>query len=171
MGGGRRRSHHPSLERIRELFLYDPVTGVFRAKVKRSQIAAGEVVGSPSKKGYLRVWIDGELWYLHDIAWLLIYEEWPPDDLDHQDTNPANNAIGNLRPCDRSHNNANWRLPRTNTSGFKGVVWIERLSKWKAQIQFKRKNIYLGLHDTPEAAYEAYLEAARKYFGEFTRGA
>lgn len=164
-----KRLHHPSAERIRELLTYDAETGVFRARVQRRQIKPGDVVGCPTKKGYLRVWIDGESWYLHLLAWLYVFGDWI-DELDHCDGNASNNAIGNLRPCDRSQNNANQRLSKRNQYGVKGVTYVARLSKWVAQIQIKGEVKYLGCYLTMEEAHQAYMAASREHFGNFARG-
>ena len=167
----KRRDYHPALERVQELFLYDPITGIFRAKYSyHNRVSTGSVVGSPNKRGYLRVSIDRDSWYLHDIAWLLIYGVWPEDQLDHCDTDPANNAINNLRPCNRSRNNANQRLGKRNTSGFKGVS-ATAFGTYQARLGVDGQTLCFGTYNSPEEAHAAYLGAARKYFGDFARGA
>lgn len=54
MSKGTQREHHPSLERVRELLDYDPLSGIFRAEVKRSQVAAADIVGCPDANPYRR---------------------------------------------------------------------------------------------------------------------
>ena len=89
------------------------------------------------------------------------------EDVDHIDQNGLNNTRTNLRPATRTQNQANKGLQRSNTSGYKGIVWLEREQKWYAQIRVNRRGIYLGRYKTKEDAYAAYCEAAKKYFGEF----
>ena len=43
----------------------------------------------------------------------------------------------------------------------------KRTKPWVAQIGVFGKNIHLGYFGTPEEAYRAYCEAAKKHFGEF----
>ena len=53
----------------------------------------------------------------------------------------------------------------------KGVDWKARSQKWQARITVNKKQVYLGLFNTQEAAHAAYVAAAQKYFGEFAREA
>lgn len=79
-----------------------------------------------------------------------------------------NNRRSNLRIATRSQNNANRRLRKDNSSGFKGVVAYGK--GYRAQIMVDGKALYLGKPcQTKEEAYEIYCAAARKYHGEFTR--
>ena len=151
-------------ERLRELFDYDRITGIFRRKVERGGRLAGSIAGSRHKKGYLHIWLDGRQYKAHRLAWLYVYGKWPDGQIDHEDTVKDHNWIDNLRPATNAQNCANGSRRRNNTSGFKGVS--RSGGKWKAQIG-KGGNIYLGLYDTPEAAHAAYVEHARKLFGEF----
>lgn len=89
--------------------------------------------------------------------------------VDHIDGNGLNNCRQNLRLATPSQNSCNKRLPVTNTSGFKGVCWVNRSAKWQASIKMNGKQIYLGLHETPEAAHAAYIEASGRVHGEFGR--
>ncbi|URN85894.1 AP2 domain-containing protein [Acetobacterium wieringae] len=56
------------------------------------------------------------------------------------------------------------KLPKSNTSGIKGVVWDKSRQKWIAQITFKGKNINLGRYDDIKEASKARAEAENKYF-------
>lgn len=77
------------------------------------------------------------------------------------------NRRSNLRIADASQNQFNSRMRKDNSSGYKGVARYGSL--WRAQIRHAGKNRYLGTFATPEAAYAAYCEEARKYRGEFAR--
>lgn len=90
--------------------------------------------------------------------------------IDHRDGDTLNNCKYNLRIATRSENARNRVvLCRSNTSGFKGVRWHATSHKWEARISISGKSIYLGLHDTAEAASDAYRNAATKYHGEFAK--
>jgi hypothetical protein len=95
--------------------------------------------------------------------------------VDHRDGNGLNNQRSNLRKATQTQNNANSRLRRSSTSGYKGVTWFRGNwasgGKWMAQIAVNGRHVYLGYFDTPQAAHEAYCAAAKRLFGEFWRAA
>ena len=88
-------------------------------------------------------------------------------DTDHIDGNRLNNQKANLRICTHAQNNHNSKIPRNNTTGFKGVVFHRNTKKFMAQIAVNKKRIYLGLFSSLKEAALAYNEGAKKYFGEF----
>lgn len=66
-----------------------------------------------------------------------------------------------------SQNQFNRSKQINNTSGFKGVYWIEPSGKWLAKVVYRRKQYSFGLHDTAELAHKAYCEGAKRLHGEF----
>lgn len=147
---------------------YEPSTGEFKWKTKRgSRTAKGRPAGWISSLGYRVIGIGNRQIYAHRLAWLIVHGEMPSGMIDHADGNQENNAIGNLRIASKSLNGANRGPQANNTSGFKGVV--KHYRKWIAQINVNGKNKYLGLFETPELASKAYLAAAEKEYGEFSR--
>jgi len=89
--------------------------------------------------------------------------------VDHIDGNVLNNQKLNLRICNRSQNLANQKKQKSNTSGYKGVSYINGNKKFKAAISFKNKDIFIGYFNNPLDAAVAYNNAAIKYFGEFSK--
>jgi hypothetical protein len=87
--------------------------------------------------------------------------------VDHKFGNHLDNRRENLRICDNRENSRNTKIPRTNTSGFKGVT--RRGNKWEANIKFNGRHKYLGRFNSPEDAAVAYNDSAKKFFGEFYR--
>lgn len=82
--------------------------------------------------------------------------------IDHINGDRADNRIANLRQATTAENSQNERGPRAHaTSGFLGVGWHAQQSRWRARITVNGKRRHLGLFDTPEAAYAAYVEAKR----------
>ena len=88
---------------------------------------------------------------------------------DHINRNKLDNQKSNLRVCTITENNRNRDKQHNNLSGLKGVSWINRPKPWSSRICVNKKIIYLGWFDTKEEAYEAYLKAENKHFGEFAR--
>lgn len=91
------------------------------------------------------------------------------DTIDHKDGNTLNNRKSNLRFCNTRENNRNSKLPKNNTSGYKGVSWNKNIRKWTADIMVNYKHIYLGSFNNRIDAAMAYNEAALKYFGEYAK--
>lgn len=95
--------------------------------------------------------------------------------VDHRNGNGLDNQRRNLRCCDNTQNQRNITASKRQKRGqFKGVAWNARADRWQAQIcagekrpNGKRKQLYLGLFDSPADAARAYDSAAREHFGEF----
>ena len=89
---------------------------------------------------------------------------------DHINGDTLDNRKENLRVATREENGRNRGKARTNTSGFKGVVYVKKkkdmineLSKpWQAQVKHNGKYIYLGMFATPEEAGKAYDDKAKE---------
>jgi hypothetical protein len=83
----------PSLERLLVLFEYDPISGTLFHKI------SGEPAGSPNKRGYLYVRVDGGKYPVHNIAWCLYYNKAPRRGVRvfHRNGMPSDNTIDNLK--------------------------------------------------------------------------
>tara|TARA_R110000751_G_scaffold207745_1_gene311540 strand:+ start:198 stop:683 length:486 start_codon:yes stop_codon:yes gene_type:complete len=92
-----------------------------------------------------------------------------PEDLvvDHINRDPLDNRRENLRIVSRQENQMNLSMKKTNKSGITGVSWHKDANKWRADIAYKYKHIYLGYFDTLEEARKAREDAEEEYFGEF----
>lgn len=157
-----------TLERLRQVLSYDPVTGIFRWQThlsRRNHI--GDQAGTISQDGYRVIQIDGWHYQAARLAWLYQYGRWPVPMVDHRDLNKDNNALANLREATSSQNNINVAVLPGTRSGVKGVSFAR--GRWKAQIRHSGKRIYLGQFATPEEAHAAYKTAARKLHGDFAR--
>ena len=69
----------------------------------------------------------------------------------------------------QSQNCFNRRLSKNNKSGFTGVSYTESRNKWRAEIRYHTKGIFLGHFNSSEKAIMAYEQAKIKYFGKFGR--
>ncbi len=159
----------PALERLQELFHYDPETGhLTRLKAVRGMGAVDAVVGTPNSDGHLTVRVDFRICYIHRIAWKMFYSEEPPPILDHINKLCTDNRITNLRGATCSQNSQNRRLGKNNKTGVSGVYYRQHLPRpWKADIKANGKVIHLGHFATREAAVAARREAEVKYHKEF----
>ena len=148
-------------QRLRELLDYDPETGNFTWRVGiGSRAKAGTAAGCKDHMGYFTIGIAGRCYRSHRLAWLYMTGSWPIHFIDHLDGNGENNAIANLRDVHTSINSQNQRHARCdNSHGFLGVS--RSRSRWQARIMVDGARKYLGIFQTPEAAYAAYLTAKR----------
>lgn len=91
------------------------------------------------------------------------------DIAEHRNGNRLDNTKDNLRICEKHINPINCKLYDNNTSGYKGVSWLERLQKWQAYLQCGKEKYYLGVYDNLEDAVQVRKNAEKKYFGEYNR--
>ena len=149
-------------EHLLYLFDYDREEGKLywknpNPKNKRYKSLIGTEAGSISQ-GYRRVAIDGIRFFIHRIIYFLETGEQPvqPYEIDHEDEDKLNNRFNNLQVLKNSDNIRKQKLTKRNTSGFKGITWIEKRNKWCTSVKIKNKSIYLGSFDTKEEAAKAY---------------
>ncbi len=101
-------------------------------------------------------------YYLHKLVLNL-----PESDVDHKNRNKLDVRKNNLRLCCESNNAANSDKRKTNTTGFKGVMFFKRDNNWHAQITHNYKKIHIGYYNKPEDAARAYDKKAYELFGEY----
>lgn len=148
-------------ERVRELFTYESLTGIFTRKVATSRnTKVGEIAGSIDPHGYRCIAVDGAIYKAHRLAWLYVHGEWPALDLDHINRVRDDNRIANLREVSRSENCQNSSGRVDNKSGHRGVYWNKQRACWVAGIGLNGKVKYLGLFSSIDDAAAAYKAAA-----------
>lgn len=91
----------------------------------------------------------------------------PDEIVDHQDRDGLNNCRSNLRFCTDSQNQANAKLARVNTSGFRGVSWHAKRGHWISTAKVNGKNHYLVAFTETAPAAKAYDEFIVNRFGPF----
>lgn len=169
----------PSPETLRQLLRYEPETGklfwlprtydMFPDKRSFStwmaRFSGKEALISKTKDGYRY----GAVWqfkvYAHRAIMAMHYNEWPPHDVDHINGVRDDNRWLNLRLATRSQNIRNSGLRSDNKTGFKGVMYLERERKFRAEIMGKS----LGYFNTAEGAAKAYQDAAISEYGDFAK--
>jgi hypothetical protein len=145
---------------------YDPETGVFTRIAKicgRAKI--GDVAGGLDEKGYVRIKVYGHKYRAHRLAWLYMMGKWPTCEIDHENCIKNDNRWDNLREANTFGNKQNQKkAQRNNRVGLLGVS--PNGKKFRATIYLtkngKKKQYYLGDHQTPELAHTAYLKAKRQ---------
>ena len=89
--------------------------------------------------------------------------------VDHINGDKLDCRRNNLRICNMSQNLGNSNINKLNTSGFKGVTWLNKNKKWMAQINFKNKHFYLGSFTNRLEAGKTYNVAATRFFGNYSK--
>jgi hypothetical protein len=150
-------------DQLKELLEYDPDTGVLRNR------ANGRSIGWRHSAGYRQCMIGKKKYFIHRLAWLYAHGHLPKEQIDHINGDRSDNRICNLRIATQKQNSANMKIRSNNKVGFKGVSRINRSKPFFASIHVDGKTKYLGIFATAEEAHEAYLLAARMYFGDYAR--
>ena len=154
-------------ERLKNLLHYDLKTGEFKWRIApNGRIFVGQIAGSPSIEGYIKIKIDCVLYQASRLAWFYMTGEWPPEEVDHKNTINNDNRWDNLRLASRTLNAQNLRNARiTNKStGLLGVTRHNALSGgFQARIRVGGKEKRLGTFPPASQAHEAYVIAKRQY--------
>ena len=142
---------------------------LFWKKKPNRNIMIGSEAGTVRPDGYRVISIRGQRFLAHRLVWALMYNEQPPDEIDHIDGDPPNNRPNNLRAASHAQNIANQKSSRRNTSGVRGVYFSRARGKWVAQITASGEKKYIGIFSSISDAQAAYNSAAENKFGEFVR--
>lgn len=172
----------PPVDVLHQLLRYEPETGKLfwrersqgffkclrSASVWNARYANKEAFTSLSgPDGYRSGTIENSPYRAHRIIWALYYWVEPECDIDHINGIKSDNRIYNLRLATHEQNMRNQKLSRINSSGYKGVTFHRRSKRWRAEIGYEMRQVYLGLFATKEEAYEAYQSASIRLHGEF----
>lgn len=139
-------------QRLKNLFSYDPKTGLFKRRSTRK-------IAKPDRTGYVRIYIKPKLYLAHRLAWLYYYGEFPKINIDHINNNPNDNRIKNLRESSYKENAINIPNRSNNITGVVGVSLHKASNKWQARISDNKKNIALGIFDLFTDAVKARYNA------------
>ncbi len=147
-------------EKLLELVKYDPETGVFTNKVRRTKSPEGKRIGVHHSQGYLQARLMHQRYLLHRLAWFYVYGKWPEKFIDHINGDKKDNRICNLRDVDHAENMQNVKRAQSRSkSGIKGVSWDASRNKWTAHICLNGKQKNLGRFDSINVAVHAYKQA------------
>lgn len=157
----------PSAERVRALFNYNAESGLLSWRHPRN--GRSSKAGWNDGRGYLKVNIDGFIYYGHHVIWLWMTGKWPLM-IDHKDMDKANYRWSNLRECTKTLNQGNLVRRPKNSSGYKGIGWDAERSKWRVQIGFAGAR-YMKRTRTLAGAIALHRLKSSEFFGEFARNA
>lgn len=163
----------PTQSFLREWLDYDAATGIFRwAKEPRpARPLLGQIAGALKPSGHIYIKLRGStLFAAHRIAWVWVHGSISDEiEIDHEDGNPANNAISNLRLATSSQQKMNKGVQSNNRSGLKGAYFhaCRKGKQWRSQIKVGASLKFIGYYATAQEAHSAYLRAADLFFGAF----
>ena len=150
-------------ETLKQILTYDPVSGIFTSNKysKYCNKNEGDRVGTIHKtKGYRYICVLGKTYREQRLAFLYMTGDWPKGQVDHINRNKEDNSWSNLRDVTPLENCWNRPLYSNNKSGYTGVVWNKKESKWQVLCRSKGVQKYLGLfedvHEAGRIASEWY---------------
>jgi hypothetical protein len=128
----------------------------------------GDKAGCKNNRGYWQIGFSGKLYQCHRVIYKLFNKiNIQNTTIDHEDRNPDNNTIENLRIANDNEQKFNTGIPITNKSGIKGVHWRKDINKWRAQIEANGKYYHLGYFDDKEEAGRIIKKKRDELHGEF----
>lgn len=164
----------PAQEELLTLFRYDEVSGkIFRRSREGNNWFnsrfAGSEAGYESADGYIKIKYQGASYLAQRIIWKMVTGFDPEGSVDHIDGVKNNNRWGNLRDVTHDQNMWNAKLFHNNTSGYRGVSFIQSHGMWRAAISVNGKKKHIGYFESAEAAHAAFVDESTKVRDEYAR--
>jgi len=149
---------------ISEYIEYNEITGeFFLKKTSGDRAKKGDKIGYKiNQSGYLFISFLGSSMQAHRLAFLYMTGK-IPEEVDHINHIRDDNRWCNLRASNRKENSQNISMRKDNKSGFNGVCWDKRRSRWESFTKVNFKKVSLGFFVDKNDAIEARKAANIKY--------
>ena len=149
-------------KRLLDVLFYNKNTGhFFWLKRLSKNVPVGRVAGYSRNDGRKKIRIDGVKYYASRLAWFYVNGKWPSGEMDHINGTRSDDRIINLRDVSTKINRQNRHFhDKDSKVCFLGVS-LAPSGRYRAQITTNKKITRLGVFDTPEEAYKAYVKAKR----------
>lgn len=163
---GRKLSKYDGITQayLQSLFTYDPETGVFARKVRRSNQPAGTPIRYIDSVGYYAVSINKKLYRVHRLIFIYMGEELP-EVVDHINTIRLDNRWCNLRGTNKQGNNQN-ASAKGGVVGHKGVC-ITASGNYGAYVWHNGKRLWLGSFTELQDAIDITVKTRDNLHKEF----
>lgn len=145
------------IDGAREVLEYSPSTGLFHWKVlKPGATKPGQPAGGFTKRGYIRMRVNGVHIFAHRLAWAFVHNKLPEQQIDHINGNPADNRIENLRDVPQAVNKQNTQAAyRSNELGLLNIRLRKDNGKYQVRVHRNKKVFNIGEYSTSNDAIVA----------------
>lgn len=151
-----------SADDLRAELSYDPETGALMWKEWKRGRKLSLVAGYIAPNGYGMLKFGPKYFSSHRVIWCMVHGKWPAALIDHKNGVKHDNRLSNLREATFAINSQNYqRASPRNKLGVMGVY--KQGNRFRAQITVDNRTRRIGLFSTAEMAYQAYVQAKRKY--------
>ena len=158
----------PTRQDLESVFTYDPESGkLYRLTLSNGVESLTECGAKQKSARYKLVSFKNERYLIHRLIWVMIHGRSPEGEVDHVDGDPNNNRPGNLRLATSRQNNHNRRLSVRNKSGVKGVLWVEKIQRWRGLVIDQGHQHFVGHFLTVEEAAVAVAAKRKRLHGSF----
>jgi hypothetical protein len=117
-----------------------------------------------NKDGYIYTRDNGYIIFMHR----LVMNAQNNEQIDHVKHELYDNRKNELRIVTQSQNNMNYEIRKDNTSGYRGIYWNKKFSKWHVQISKNKNRYHLGYYDDIIQAIQIRDQFEEKLFGEYS---
>lgn len=101
------------------------------------------------------------------LIYFLVHGKWPKPCVDHINGDSLDDRPSNLRAATVTQNAWNHHKRKRRIKLPMGVRINKPSGSFSARISYRKRQIHIGVFDTPEMAHGAYLEKRKELYGQF----